>query len=288
MLTALSRLDDAALAAIADLDRRVVAADGGRLKLEYGVLRHRDGAHVEDLLWWNGDRLVGFLGLYVFGSDPELAGMVDPQQRRRGIGTELLRTAAGLLVERGHGHALLVTPRTTTAGVTFASAHGGVHHHSEHYLVLEGTPEPGDRHRDVVVREATDDDVAALRRLLAAGFGEEEDEDDGLAELMRAPEQRQLVVSQDGALVGCLRLSGGAERTGIFGFVVDPALQGQGIGRAVLQRVCADLRAAGVRKVTLEVEVDNDAALGLYTSIGFVQQVTEDYYRVDLGAVVHR
>jgi ribosomal protein S18 acetylase RimI-like enzyme len=83
-----------------------------------------------------------------------------------------------------------------------------------------------------------------------------------------------------------LRLSGAVERTAIFGFAVDPARQGQGIGRAVLQRVCAQLRSEGVRQVTLEVEVDNDAALGLYTSVGFEQQVTEDYFRVDLGRLV--
>jgi ribosomal protein S18 acetylase RimI-like enzyme len=285
MLVPMSRLDDAALTAIAGLEQRVVAADGGRLKLEYGVLRHRDDARVEDLLWWHGDRLVAFCGLYVFGPEPELAGMVDPDHRRNGIGSELLRTAAGLLGERGLPRALLVTPRTTPAGASFAVAHGGVHEHSEHYLVLRGTPEPGDRHRDVVIRDATGDDVPVLRRLLSAAFEEDEDED-GLEELMHAPETKQLVIERDGGVVGCLRLSGDVERTAIFGFAVDPARQGQGIGRAVLQRVCAQLRSEGVRQVTLEVEVDNDAALGLYTSVGFEQQVTEDYFRVDLGRLV--
>jgi ribosomal protein S18 acetylase RimI-like enzyme len=277
----MSRLDAAALAAVADLERRVVAVDGGRLKLEYGVLRHRDGERTNDLLWWDGDRCVGFCGLYVFGPEPELAGMVDPGHRRTGIGSELLRTAAGLLADRGLDRTLLVTPRTTPAGAAFAAAHDGVHTHSEHYLVLDGIPEPGERHRDVVVREATDGDVPVMRRLLAAAFEEDEDDDDdGLRELMRAPETTQLAFERDGVVVGCLRLSGDSDRTAIFGFVVDPSLQGQGIGRAVLQRVCAQLRADGVRQITLEVEVDNDHALGLYTSVGFVQQVTEDYFAV--------
>lgn len=283
----MTRLDDAALAAVADLDRRVVAADGGRLKLEYGVLRHRDGQRTNDLLWWEGGRCVGFCGLYVFGPVPELAGAVDPGYRRRGIGTELLQTAAGLLAERGLDRTLLVTPRTTPAGAAFAAAFDGVPDHSEHYLVLEGTPEPGDRHGDVAVRDADESDVPVLRRLLAAAFAEDEDEDedDGFAEVMRAPETRQLVFERDGTVVGCMRLAGDAERTGIFGFVVEPALQGQGIGRAMLQRVCAQLRSEGVRSITLEVEVDNDSALGLYTSVGFVQQVTEDYFAVSASSL---
>ena len=82
------------LAAVADLERRVVAADGGRLKLEWGTLRARSGDRVEDLLWWDGDRLAGFLGLYSFGAPAvELAGMVDPERRRQGIATALVDAA---------------------------------------------------------------------------------------------------------------------------------------------------------------------------------------------------
>jgi ribosomal protein S18 acetylase RimI-like enzyme len=40
-----------------------------------------------------------------------------------------------------------------------------------------------------------------------------------------------------------------------------------------------------VREVTLEVEVDNDHALGLYTSVGFVRQATEDYFAVSAKAL---
>lgn len=77
MLLRVAGLDDAALTAIAGLERRVVAVDGGRLKLEWESLRARSGDRVEDLLWSVGDRLVGFLGLYAFGAPTvELAGMV--------------------------------------------------------------------------------------------------------------------------------------------------------------------------------------------------------------------
>ncbi|MEU8615805.1 GNAT family N-acetyltransferase, partial [Actinoplanes sp. NPDC048791] len=87
-------LSPAALSAIEDLERRVVAADGGRLKLEWNALRHRYGQDVEDVLWWDGERLLGFLGLYAHSAPTvELAGMVDPAARRHGIGTALLDAA---------------------------------------------------------------------------------------------------------------------------------------------------------------------------------------------------
>jgi hypothetical protein len=44
-----------ALQAIAELERQVVEADGGRLKLEWDNLRGRSGDRVEDLLWWDTD-----------------------------------------------------------------------------------------------------------------------------------------------------------------------------------------------------------------------------------------
>ena len=51
-------LSPATLDAIADLERCVVAADGGRLKLEWNALRCRSGQDVEDILWWDGQRLL--------------------------------------------------------------------------------------------------------------------------------------------------------------------------------------------------------------------------------------
>ena len=61
-----------------------------------------------------------------------------------------------------------------------------------------------------------------------------------------------------------------------------PSWQGRGIGRDVLARACRMLRADGRSRVTLEVETENEHALGLYTSSGFVREAGEDYWRVEL------
>src|ERR1700735_2695231 len=72
-----------ALQAVAELERQVVRADGGRLKLEWDNLRSRSGDRVEDLLWWEGERLLGFVGIYTFGESPGLGGMGAPDARGR-------------------------------------------------------------------------------------------------------------------------------------------------------------------------------------------------------------
>ncbi|HTX00499.1 MAG TPA: hypothetical protein VMD59_17095, partial [Acidimicrobiales bacterium] len=60
-------LAESELDAIANLERRVVEADGGRLKLEWGTLRQRETSQVSDLLWLEDGRVLGFAGLYAFG-----------------------------------------------------------------------------------------------------------------------------------------------------------------------------------------------------------------------------
>lgn len=281
MLSAACGLTAAELDAVAGLEQRVTAADGGRLKLEWGELRNRSGKQVDDLLWWDGDRLLGFCGIYAFGGPVELAGMVDPQARRQGIGTALLLAALALSAERGAGQVLLVTPRATPAGREFALRHGGALDHSEHHMVLGRTPDEPAKHEDVLIREAVGADVEMLRRILDGAFGPTTDD---LPILPTGERERQLAVERQGVLIGCLRLNmSSATTTGIYGFAIQPELQGQGIGGAVLARVCRQLRAEGPDQVTLEVAVDNDHALGLYTSVGFEQRATEDYYRLPTG-----
>ena len=46
--------------------------------------------------------------------------------------------------------------------------------------------------------------------------------------------------------------------------------RGQGVGRALVTRVRDDARAAGVPRIALQTETDNDAARALYQSLGFI------------------
>lgn len=269
-----------ALEALAALEARTVAVDGGRLKLEWSTLRERPGTEVRDLLWWEGDELVGFVGLYAFGPpDVELAGMVDPAWRRRGIATQLLAAARALAREQGFARALLVTPRDAVGGRALALAHSAVHDHAEHALELDGPP-LGTSDELATLRAARAGDAPEIARLLEAGFGHVPGD---VAEQLASDPARTVVVELDGRVVGTVRLSLDGDVGGVYGFVIDPDFQGRGIGRDVLRRVCEQLRSDGAARVRLEVAVENDRALGLYTSVGFEQVTTEDYFALALS-----
>ena len=275
MLEPVSALTPSKLEAVAALERRTVAADGGRLKLEAAALARESWDRV---LWWDGARLLGFLGAYRFGADAELAGMVDPAARRQGIGTALLTHLTGVLAGRGVGSALLVAPRATDLGRAFALARGAVLDHSEHALALDGPLAAHEADEATVIREAHEGDVAEVVRLVRSGFGYGD-----ATMLQAAPGLEHLVVERNGVVIGYLRASVDDGEGGVHGFVIDESLRGRGIGRDVLARVCARLRSHGAGRIGLEVEVDNDHALGLYTSLGFAPVTTEDYFRLGTG-----
>ena len=275
MLEVMTQLGERELAAVRELEDVVVAHDGGRLKLEPAVLASRP---VDATLCWSGEQLLGFAALYDFGPpDVEIAGMVAPQARRQRIATAMLDTLLPRARERGLTRALLVTPATTPAGRAFAQSRGAALSHSEHFLVLGSTPPAHVEHSGLSTRPGVEADLAMLGRVLGAAFGSTPPTD-----RLRRDLPTTQVIQLDGVPVGTLRLERDEKRVGVYGFAVDPAQQGKGIGRAVLGRTCRTLREEGVERVTLEVETENAHALGLYTSLGFVPEAGEDYWALPL------
>jgi ribosomal protein S18 acetylase RimI-like enzyme len=282
MLELPQRLSPSALAAVADLEGEVVNADGGRIKLEWEHLTAGD--KVQPILWWEDGELTGFCGLYTFSPRAvEIAGMVRPGNRRRGVGGCLLDAAVKGCRRLGSSRALLIVPRPSVGGRRLAEKRGAALDHSEHALVLDGPPAPAAGHDGVALRPGTMDDEKELSRLLEVAFGYPVD---GVAGRLGAGDEREstLVITLDGEVVGTLAASLFDGEGGVYGFAVDPAFQGRGVGRAALTQACTHLRERGARRVRLEVEVGNDNALGLYTSVGFQPVITEDYWALpDVG-----
>jgi ribosomal protein S18 acetylase RimI-like enzyme len=266
------------LTQIAALEVDTVSADGGRLKLEWSILKSRSGESVDDILWWEDGRLVGFLGLYAFGGPTvELAGMVHPDYRHRAIGTRLLDEALELCRGRTHHKILLVVPRTSQGGRALAESRHGFLDHSEHALDLDGATIDGPSDSSLILRVATSADILDEARILAEAFGDPQD-----PTATDNPDESRLVAERDGLVIATLRVNRSPEVWGIYGLAVDAQHRGTGIGRDLLRRVCRQAHDAGVTRMHLEVEVNNDRALGLYTSLGFTQTSTEDYFEIPL------
>lgn len=66
----------------------------------------------------------------------------------------------------------------------------------------------------------------------------------------------------------------------ILTFAVHPSVQRAGIGRSLLKELMNFLRSVNCVKIYLEVAVDNEAAISLYSSLGFTNVgMRSNYYR---------
>ena len=85
-----------------------------------------------------------------------------------------------------------------------------------------------------------------------------------------------LLAVEDGEVAGYVRLNRASRFASsdhvlaVNGIAVDPARQGRGVGRALIDAAIAEARRRGARRLTLRVFSPNDRARRLYESAGFV------------------
>lgn len=92
-----------------------------------------------------------------------------------------------------------------------------------------------------------------------------------------------LVVEADQAMIGCgalIREHGSREVARIVRVSVRQDYQGQGIGRAISQRLIEAAGANGFKRLLVETNADWNSALRLYQSLGFQEEqrlVSEEF-----------
>ena len=157
--------------------------------------------------------------------------------------------------------------------------------------------------RKAVLRCSTEEDAAAFCEFMPKSHAEcdflndlpgefkktIEEEKEFLREKSESADAVALVVEVDGRLVGCCgawsqdlqRYAHHAE----LGLTVRKEFWGQGIGRNMMDAIIRWGASRGLRKIYLKVMADNDPAINLYRSLGFVEEgrLREDVLRGDGG-----
>ena len=151
--------------------------------------------------------------------------------------------------------------------------------------------------RTMEVRPATLEDCAAIARGMMVVVDEgrwletEPSVDPGDLEQrfrfsVESDEHRSFVLIEDGEVVGALGLNP-THAPGVLalGMWVLPERRGQGGGR-LLAEAALESRPADVHKIELDVFTDNEAAIGLYRSLGFEEEgLRRDHYRREDGSL---
>ncbi len=92
-------------------------------------------------------------------------------------------------------------------------------------------------------------------------------------------ESLHLVAHRDGVVLGCVLFFADGQGGGrLFQMAVDKALQGQGMGRRLVDHLEGRLRADGIQRVLLHAR---DHAIGFYGHLGYVG-VGEPYEEVGI------
>lgn len=280
-LTKCAGLNEAQLARIGQLEQVCNRFEGLTMKLNWDSLRRRPTNEVNDFLYDEGDKLVGYLALYSFNQkEAEVSAMTYPDYRQRGIFKQLLTEARSELEKRGIADFLFICEQASVSGAKCVQAIGAKYDFSEYKMVLkkavEATATPG-----LQLRPALAEDIANLIRMdelcfnVPAGATQAHLERD-----LSNPNRRTLLATVGEEQIGKIQVLLTESETYIFGFCVFPEHRKKGYGRTVLTRTVAQLVTEGHKNIVLEVASDNRNALGLYEDCGFEVSTAYDYYRL--------
>jgi len=251
-------------------------------KRKRGEIQNDSTDRINEFLYYADSRLVGYLGVCLFGGGvPEINGMVHPDYRRRGIFTNLFARFKDELEQRHWEHALLLCDRNSVSGQEFMKTTGAAYDQSEYEMYLQDGFTADGYGKRVTLRKAVNQDAMEIARQNAIYFEEDLREEDVL---MPEEEERYgsliFMAAADGKTIGKVHLEVMDTAGGIYGLGVLPEYREKGYGREILLQAVDRLLKTGAETVMLQVAVKNERALNIYRSCGFEITSTMDYFEL--------
>ena len=122
-------------------------------------------------------------------------------------------------------------------------------------------------------------DLSALLRLEKVIFPQDTFGMGEFLSLFLRGKETFLVARDDRTIIGYIAAYTEDDTAYIASIAVDPAYQGNGLGRLLMETVMETFAQAGVPTIGLHVREDNEAAIHLYHSLGFITlERLSDYY----------
>jgi ribosomal protein S18 acetylase RimI-like enzyme len=121
------------------------------------------------------------------------------------------------------------------------------------------------------IRRMTETDLPEVEKADAASF--DPLWQNSLGTIGKAFEQAlyATVIESEQGILGYQLSTGGGQRAHLARLAVHPAAQGQGAGRALLSDLFQYITYAGISRLSVNTQSDNQASLSLYQSTGFVR-----------------
>ena len=130
-----------------------------------------------------------------------------------------------------------------------------------------------------LIRRATVSDIDAIHAIEIQSFSVPWSKESFRSDLENTKVARYLVLEEEGEIIGYAGywcIVGEGQVTNV---AVAPLQRGKGYGLQLVQEMTARAFAEGCTTMFLEVRVSNEAALGVYTKLGYAKvSVRKDYY----------
>ncbi len=274
------------LAAIRHLATTCNQYDGLDLKLNWDMLEARPGTTTDDFLCYQDGALIGYLGLYGFGRPIlELNGMVHPHHRRQGVFRQLYAAARAEAIAGKIESLLFICEPGSPGGQAFVRVIGGQYIFSEHKMVI---PQPallatGTAAVRLELVEAATAQLAAS--IHAHSFGHPmQQSQHWIEQYIQQPTACAYLARLDTEPIGVIAVQNMPYERFIYGFGMVAEQRGRGYGRQILAATINSLAAQNDLPILLEVETQNQNALGLYESCGFRRVATYEYWALALAS----
>ncbi|MGA0555203.1 GNAT family N-acetyltransferase [Larkinella sp. VNQ87] len=237
-------------------------------------------------LLYQQDVLIGLLSAFApTTSQVELGGYILPNARRKGCCSMLLDVVADEARKYDYSQLMLITERASETGQAFVRHQGATYSNTEYQLAwhppANWSPSPIPSVRLV---ESTLDTLESMTHLSRSIFGGTDEEARRILETtMLTPHLTQYAALLGEQTVGMVAINYEQNDAWIIGLGVASGFQGQGLGRCILEQTLALLRSdERAKRILIEVDSTNEAALHLYQKAGFQIFMGQDYFRLSL------
>ncbi|MCX7117918.1 MAG: GNAT family N-acetyltransferase [Legionellales bacterium] len=241
-----------------------------------------------NILYYEKGQLIGFLCTFFFYEEAcEVAVLVSPHHRHLGIATQMIQQIFPLLQAQRIKTLIFSVPKLESNRRRL-KAFGYAYERSEYQMLWEGQDEFFKPSKGLMIREAQSRDLDALCVIDQACFSIEPlHQLTRLEELLMDPNYTLLIGQIEGVVIAKAHILWQATGARVSDVAIKPAYQRQGYGYELMAhciQYCVETHKS--KKLCLDVESDNIAALKLYKSLGFVVSNAYEFWSVPISSVL--
>lgn len=237
-----------------------------------------------NILAYHDQKLIGYLRTFFFYATAcEVALMVDPAHRRKGIGRSLLQEVLPIVQEEHMEYLIFSTPKGlhqdwfTNLGL---SRHG-----AERQMQYDPQKPVSITFKPAQIRLATLKDIPDLVELDNICFpNKKPDPVEVFRNLLITSNCALFVLLQDKRIVGKAHVFKESDRARITDIGVFPEYRGRGLASTLIKYCINHALINNKPKIVLDVEITNESALKLYDGLGFQITNAHDYWSTPKNA----